>query len=141
MAAKACILHCVNHEDSEYGCKIEPCKQYKGRITEKPENCPYFKEKKQVCPKIQEEKAMIDKKAEKRGRTFAPYITYAVAKNKESGKWLASVCIDECYYETDPYKTKEGALSELLGCINALGGKCQEIEDLINDEIYGRKNS
>lgn len=45
MAAKACIFHCVNY--SEYGCKIEPFKQYKGRITGEPKNCPYFKEKKQ----------------------------------------------------------------------------------------------
>lgn len=34
MAAKACIFHCVNY--SEYGCKIEPFKQYKGRITGDP---------------------------------------------------------------------------------------------------------
>ncbi len=46
MAAKACIFHCKNFEDSEYGCKIEEREQYKGRITGEPKTCPYFKERK-----------------------------------------------------------------------------------------------
>lgn len=84
---------------------------------------------------------MVYTKESEIGRQFAPKISYAVAKNIERGMWIGSISIGEEYYETDPYKMKEGALSELLGCISSLGEKCQKIENLINDEIYGRKNS
>ena len=136
MAAKACILHCVNHEDSEYGCKIEPYKQYKGRITGKPENCPYFKEKKRVHPSLQKEMAMVYIKESEIGRQFAPKISYAVAKNIERGMWIGSISIGEEYYETDPYKTKEGAVSELLGCIEELKEKTEQIINELNDIVY-----
>ena len=46
MAAKACIFHCKNVEDSEYGCKIGEREQYNGRITGEPKTCPYFKDRK-----------------------------------------------------------------------------------------------
>lgn len=84
---------------------------------------------------------MVNKKAQKQGKVFAPYITYAVAKNKESGKWLASVCIGEIYYETDPYKKKEGAVSELIGYLDALKEKTEEKINELNDILYGRENS
>ena len=45
MAAKACVLHCWNYQDGEYGCKIGEREQYKGRITGKPKTCPYFKDR------------------------------------------------------------------------------------------------
>lgn len=46
MAAKACIFHCRNYQDGEYGCKIGERERYKGRITGEPKTCPYFKERK-----------------------------------------------------------------------------------------------
>lgn len=84
---------------------------------------------------------MVYTKESELGRQFAPKISYAVAKNEERGMWIGSILIGEEYYETDPYKTKESALSELLGCISSLCKQCQETEKSINDEIYGRKNS
>lgn len=64
------------------------------------------------------------------GRKFAPNVSYAIARNEERGKWIGSVSIDECYYETEPHKDKDGAVSELLGCLEALKGK---IEKVINE--------
>lgn len=45
------------------------------------------------------------------------------------------------YYETDPYKDKDGAVSELLGCLKALKENIEEKINELNDILYGRKDS
>ena len=72
----------------------------------------------------------MNEKAHKLGIHFSPCVTYAVARNEQSGRWIASISIGEMYYETDPYKDKDGAVSELLGCLDALKEK---IEKAINE--------
>lgn len=71
----------------------------------------------------------MNEKAYKLGIHSFPGVTYAVARNEHSGRWLASISIGEMYYETDPYKDKDGAVSELLGCLEALK---EETEQVIN---------
>lgn len=68
----------------------------------------------------------MNEKAYKLGIHCSPCVTYAVARNEHSGRWLASISIGEMYYETDPYKDKDGAVSELLGCLEALKEKIEE---------------
>lgn len=83
----------------------------------------------------------MNEKAHKLGIHCSPGATYAVARNEHSGRWIASISIGEMYYETDPYKDKDGAVSELLGCLGALKEKTEEIINELNDILYGRKNS
>ncbi len=45
----------------------------------------------------------MNQKAKMIGLRFAPHVSYAVERNEESGKWIASVCIDGIYYETEPF--------------------------------------
>ena len=72
----------------------------------------------------------MNKKVHKLGIHCSPCVTYAVARNEQSGRWLGSISIGEMYYETDPYKDKDGAVSELLGCLDALK---ENIEEKINE--------
>lgn len=83
----------------------------------------------------------MNEKAHKLGIHCSPCVTYAVARNEQSGKWLASISVGEMYYETDPYKDKDGAVSELLGCLDALKEKIEEKINELNDILYGRKDS
>lgn len=69
----------------------------------------------------------MDEKAYKLGKQFSPGVTYAVARNELSGRWLGSISIGEMYYETDPYKDKDSAVSELLGCLEALKEKTEQV--------------
>ena len=69
----------------------------------------------------------MNEKAYKLGINYSPCVTYAVARNEQSGRWLASISIGEMYYETDPYKDKDGAVSELLGCLEALKEKTEQV--------------
>ena len=85
---------------------------------------------------VEEGMNVVDEKAEKLGRQFAPKLSYAVEKNKERGRWIGSILIGEEYYETNPYKTKGGAISELLRVINSLGRQCEETGDLIKQNIH-----
>lgn len=72
----------------------------------------------------------MNKIAKKTGIYCSPCVTIAVAKNEQSGRWLGSISIGEMYYETDPYKDKDSAVSELLGCLDALK---ENIEEKINE--------
>lgn len=66
-------------------------------------------------------------KAYKLGIHYSPVVTYAVERNEPSGRWLGSISIGEMYYETNPYKDKDGAVSELLGCLEALKEKIEQV--------------
>lgn len=79
----------------------------------------------------------MNEKAHKLGIHCSPCVTNAVARNEQSGRWIASISIGEMYYETDPYKDKDGAVSELLGCLDALKEK---IEKAINELKDDRKD-
>lgn len=83
----------------------------------------------------------MNEKAYKLGIDCSPVATYAVARNEHSGRWLGSISIDEMYYETEPYKDKDSAVSELLGCLDALKEKTEEKINELNDILYGRKDT
>lgn len=69
----------------------------------------------------------MNEKAYNLGIQCYPFVTYAVARNEHSGRWIGSISIGEMYYETDPYKDKDGAVSELLGCLEALKEKTEQV--------------
>jgi len=71
----------------------------------------------------------MNEKAYKLGIHCSPCVTYAVARNEQSGRWIASISIGEMYYETDPYKDKDGAASELLGCLESLKEKIEQVRN------------
>lgn len=71
----------------------------------------------------------MNEKAYKLGIHCSPCVTYAVARNEHSDRWLASISIGEMYYETDPYKDKDGAVSELLGCLESLKEKIEQVRN------------
>jgi hypothetical protein len=71
----------------------------------------------------------MNEKAHKLGIHCSPCVTYAVTRNEHSGRWLASISIGEMYYETDPYKDKGGAVSELLGCLESLKEKIEQVRN------------
>ena len=71
----------------------------------------------------------MNEKAHKLGIHCSPCVTYAVARNEHSGRWLASISIGEMYYETDPYKDKDGAVSELLWCLVSLKEKIEQVRN------------
>lgn len=75
----------------------------------------------------------MNEKAYKLGILSSPIATYAVARNEHSGRWLGSISIGEMYYETDPYKDKNSAVSELLGCLDALKEKIEEKINELNE--------
>lgn len=69
----------------------------------------------------------MNEKSYKLGKYCSPGVTYVVARNEHSGRWLGSISIGEMYYETVPYKDKDGAVSELLGCLEALKEKTEQV--------------
>jgi len=71
----------------------------------------------------------MNEKAHKLGIHCSPCVTYAVARNEQSDRWLSSISIGEMYYETDPYKDKDGAVSELLGCLESLKEKIEQVRN------------
>lgn len=81
----------------------------------------------------------MNEKAYKLGIHCSPCVTYAVARNEQSGRWLASISIGEMYYETDPYKDKDGAVSELLGCLDALKEKIEKAINELKDDKETRE--
>lgn len=83
----------------------------------------------------------MNEKAHKLGIHCSPCVTYAVARNEQSGRWIASISIGEMYYETNPYKDKDGAVSELLGCLDVLKENTEEKINELNNMFYGRKDS
>ena len=77
----------------------------------------------------------MNENAHKIGIHSRPCVAYAVARNEHSGMWLGSISIGDMYYETIPYKDKDGAVSELLGCLETLKGKTEQIIDELNKSI------
>ena len=78
----------------------------------------------------------MNEKAHKLGIHCSPCVTNAVARNEQSGRWIASISIGEMYYETDPYKDKDGAVSELLGCLDALKEKIEKAINELKGSVY-----
>lgn len=63
------------------------------------------------------------------GNQFAPVIDTEFLKTERG--WVGSVSIGEDYYESDPYKEKACAESEILGYLEGLEAKIEgEIEGL-----------
>lgn len=60
------------------------------------------------------------KDKEQYGREFAPECEFEVYELNDNMGWGASVAIGDCYYETDPYKDKQGAIAEQRGCLLAI---------------------
>lgn len=85
----------------------------------------------------------MNEKAYKLGIHCSPCVTYAVARNEHSGRWLASISIGEIYgemyYETEPYKDKDEAVSELLGCLDALKEKIEKAINELKDDKETRE--
>lgn len=79
--------------------------------------------------------SVVDKSAETLGRKFAPQVTFQVVQNEERGRWMASFSMGDLYFETDPYKEKNGALSELLGYIRGLKENYEEEINKLENEI------
>ncbi len=69
----------------------------------------------------------MNEKAYNLGIHCYPFVTYAVERNEHSGRWIGSISIGEMYYETVPYKDKDSAVSELLGCLEALKEKTEQV--------------
>ena len=69
----------------------------------------------------------MNEKSYKLGKQSSPGVTCAVARNVHSGRYLGSIYIGEMYYETVPYQDKDGAVSELLGCLEALKEKTEQV--------------
>lgn len=75
----------------------------------------------------------MNEKAKKLGVNWSPNVSYAVVKNEKSGRWLGSISIGEMYYETESYKDKDCAVSELLGCLETLKLKTEQVIDELNE--------
>lgn len=69
----------------------------------------------------------MNEKAHELGRRYSPRVSHFVGWHKESDRWFASVSMGDYYYETDRYKDKDGAVSELLGCLEALKEKIEQV--------------
>jgi len=69
----------------------------------------------------------MTEKAKKSGAMFSPHVSVGVGG--QDGKWVGSIDIEDYYYETDPYPTKEGAISELCGCLETLKLKTEQMID------------
>lgn len=69
----------------------------------------------------------MGEKAKKTGAMFSPNVIFGVGER--DGKWVGSINIGDYYYETDPYPEKEGAISELCGCLETLKLKTEQVID------------
>ena len=69
----------------------------------------------------------MTEKAKKSGAMCSPNVTFGVGER--DGKWVGSIDIGDYYYETDPYPEKEGAISELCGCLETLKLKTEQVID------------
>ena len=61
----------------------------------------------------------------------SPNVIFGVGE--QDGKWVGSFDIGDYYYETDPYPKKEGAISELRGCLETLMLKTEQAIDELNE--------
>lgn len=66
---------------------------------------------------------MVDKKAYV--NAFPAKIEWGVGQHK-NGRWFGWIDFGEDYYETDPYKERSSAESELLGFFNGVDIKIDE---------------
>ncbi len=69
----------------------------------------------------------MNEKAKKLGVMCSPNVIFDVGER--DGKWVGSIDIGDYYYETDPYPEKEGAISELCGCLETLKLKTEQVID------------
>ena len=76
----------------------------------------------------------MNEKAKKTGVMFSPNVTFGVGER--DGEWVGSINIGDYYYETDPYPEKEGAISELCGCLETLKLKTEQVIDELHG-LYG----
>lgn len=61
----------------------------------------------------------------KTGIELAPKVDCEVSmvnddKDKRHKWWVGTICIGDEYYETDQYKSRDYAVSEMLGCLEFL---------------------
>lgn len=66
---------------------------------------------------------MVDKKAYR--NAFPAKIAWGIGQYK-NGEWFGWIDFGEDYYETDPYKERSSAESELLGFFNGVDIKIDE---------------
>lgn len=66
---------------------------------------------------------MVDKKAYV--NAFPAKIAWGIGQH-ENGKWFGWIDFGEDYYETNPYKERSSAESELLGFFNGVDIKIDE---------------
>ena len=59
----------------------------------------------------------------------------AQVRNDRRGRWYGLVHIGENYYETDPYLTREGAMSELKGYLEGLTVQMQAFMEYLDGEL------
>ena len=71
---------------------------------------------------------MVNEKAEITGRRCAQNIFFGFGQN-DKGLWVGGIDIGDYHYETDPYKDKFGAVSEVVGCLDALKEKAESVID------------
>ena len=76
----------------------------------------------------------MNEKAKKSGAMFSPHVSCCVGGR--DGEWVGSINIGDYYYETDPYPEKEGAISELCGCLETLKLRTEQVIDELNG-LYG----
>ena len=76
----------------------------------------------------------LDSALYKTGASFSPEVDTEVFKKREGRLkyWYGSVCVGEWYYETDLYRSKDYAISEMIGYLEGL-------EVLIKAEINNLK--
>jgi hypothetical protein len=76
----------------------------------------------------------MNEKAKKLGVMCSPNVIFGVGER--DGKWVGSFDIGDYYYETDPYLKKEGAISELCGCLETVKLRTEQVIDELNG-LYG----
>lgn len=74
----------------------------------------------------------MNETAKKLGVMWSPNVTFDVVKR--DGKWVGSFDIGDYHYETDPYPKKEGAISELCGCLETLKLKTEQVIDELTNK-------
>lgn len=66
------------------------------------------------------------------GRKFAPECGFEVYLTDDNMGWGASIAIGDCYYETDPYTDKQGAIDEQRGCLLAIKEQIEKYLDSLS---------
>ena len=71
---------------------------------------------------------------EKIGRDFAPECGFEVCRSDDNRGWVACIEIGDCYYETDPYTNKQGAIDEQCGCLLAIKEQIEKYLETLTEE-------